>query len=139
MALIDDRYPRRYCLGLIEASERMTTTPRNTSYPRRYCLGLIEARLGGARGSSAEWYPRRYCLGLIEARTGALRLMHPVLRIRGVIASASLKRPVRVGCSGRCRRRIRGVIASASLKPQELSRNHHQTTNVSEALLPRPH
>ena len=37
------------------------------SYPRRYCLGLIEARVPARAGRRAALYPRRYCLGLIEA------------------------------------------------------------------------
>ena len=58
--------------------------------------------------------------------------------IRGVIASASLKRkPADENESGFFG--IRGVIASASLK-QDLNLFHgNYTPEVSEALLPRPH
>ena len=94
----DGRYPRRYCLGLIEAathpekSDMMKhgirgviasaslkprgltpLTARLGRYPRRYCLGLIEASPRSPWYASApSGYPRRYCLGLIEA--GAVRL-----------------------------------------------------------------
>ena len=52
-------YPRRYCLGLIEAI-RGITCPGDPlrPYPRRYCLGLIEApqstSLGGGSGGVSE-------------------------------------------------------------------------------------
>ena len=38
-------------------------------------------------------YPRRYCLGLIEAAVMSVMAAFGILSIRGVIASASLKRP----------------------------------------------
>ena len=86
-------YPRRYCLGLIEASYTKTVALPGCSgirgviasaslkpfhinaravvrnvYPRRYCLGLIEARpVAPCKGYISPAYPRRYCLGLIEA------------------------------------------------------------------------
>ena len=58
--------------------------------------------------------------------------------IRGVIASASLKR----GIGGHPlppRPRIRGVIASASLKQGTMQAALAAIAEVSEALLPRPH
>ena len=135
----NSRYPRRYCLGLIEASQisrlffvcprirgviasaslkqrrQLQGAQSPAGYPRRYCLGLIEA--GACRRSASRlWsYPRRYCLGLIEAGTGPGKAKPGLGGIRGVIASASLKRAGNCGvvadASG-----IRGVIASASLK-----------------------
>ena len=89
---------------------------RSAAYPRRYCLGLIEAitafivflhHCAGIRGVIA---------------SASLKLYNPAgagefeIGIRGVIASASLKqfRPLRNHLlSGEG---IRGVIASASLK-----------------------
>ena len=91
LARIDERYPRRYRLGLIEANR---------------------ASSGGAHG--APRYPRRYRLGLIEARSRSARRNGLPPGIRGVIASASLKRSS-------------GVDAGAS------------GGMVSEALSPRPH
>ena len=59
-------------------------------------------------------YPRRYCLGLIEATA-------------------------RDGYGTSECARIRGVIASASLKPGGFFVGFTGRTVVSEALLPRPH
>ena len=61
-------------------------------YPRRYCLGLIEAHSEDASKKPIYLYPRRYCLGLIEALIQISQHGTAVLGIRGVIASASLKR-----------------------------------------------
>ena len=133
-----NQYPRRYCLGLIEASQ----VP-SVSIPRSSCIrGVIAS-------ASLKPVPGK----------GVLR---KVPRIRGVIASASLK-PTTAYRSRARRRRIRGVIASASLKllparaasapapwyprryclglieaGREL-RYHGVTVTVSEAVLPRPH
>ena len=41
--LFVQKYPRRYRLGLIEASRSSVLSERSRSYPRRYRLGLIEA------------------------------------------------------------------------------------------------
>ena len=96
------QYPRRYRLGLIEASGNSVNTPLpHTKYPRRYRLGLIEA---------------------------ALKISAPASRpanIRGVIASASLKRPAgsfRRGLRSRYPRRYRlGLIeAREARQPRPL-------------------
>ena len=48
------KYPRRYCLGLIEAGRPLLPAGSfRPAYPRRYCLGLIEAR--GIRPFTAAW------------------------------------------------------------------------------------
>ena len=61
-------YPRRYCLGLIEALQSGRRWRVRDWYPRRYCLGLIEAISAIAEPPIVRrGYPRRYCLGLIEA------------------------------------------------------------------------
>ena len=83
-------------------------------YPRRYCLGLIEAWACLTGDFRAMSYPRRYCLGLIEAAVECTALLVRLCRIRGVIASASLKRSQHIP--------IDRVDAE-----------------VSEALSPRPH
>ena len=139
MAIIRQRYPRRYCLGLIEAGACPMICARRSSYPRRYCLGLIEARASPSGHPPASSYPRRYCLGLIEASldgdnvvdllTGYPRryclglieanawrcyLALTVIGIRGVIASASLKhdvvKPGRLCVSAYPRRYCLGLI-----------------------------
>ena len=134
-----ETYPRRYCLGLIEASkfgtrrrwpwrgirgviasaslklqERIDSCRRGSRYPRRYCLGLIEAVRRILSFPGFCWYPRRYCLGLIEAS-------------------------FRHDLSPCPRQSIRGVIASASLKPGIKGGSTVFFVGVSEALLPRPH
>ena len=117
-------YPRRYCLGLIEAQTRHPHRQLPLRYPRRYCLGLIEAGCARNRHTTAgSKYPRRYCLGLIEAWSGNGGLCGSRIGIRGVIASASLKPPA-VTAAWMAAARIRGVIASASLKQRRVAAVH---------------
>ena len=62
-----------------------------TEYPRRLCLGLIEARRSAVWDRSSSAYPRRLCLGLIEAYGLLPFCLRSIGHIRGVYASASLK------------------------------------------------
>ena len=61
-------------------------------YPRRTRLGLIEAYFVWGVTVRQGWYPRRTRLGLIEAITLYSPLNPSTTCIRGVRASASLKR-----------------------------------------------
>ena len=84
-----DTYPRRYCLGLIEAFEHPGTTGEvRQGYPRRYCLGLIEASRATFFSNALFSYPRRYCLGLIEAGAQAAEQLDSTF-----VSEALLPRP----------------------------------------------
>ena len=78
-------------------------------YPRLYCLGLIEAPIIAASKLNLKRYPRLYCLGLIEALFRRAHVANPRICIRGFIASASLKlKPRELGA-------LMGVVSEALL------------------------
>ena len=75
-------------------------------FPRRFCLGLIEAGLDPAKVTGLWLFPRRFCLGLIEASPLApeplhLGLLHPSLLARRLgqveqCLSRNLKAPAQI-------------------------------------------
>ena len=83
-------------------------------FPGLYCPGLIEASRPPTRAPAATGFPGLYCPGLIEAHLYVVFLL-----------------PRRIG--------FRGSIAPASLKRVRLSDPPVRLSDVSGALLPRPH
>ena len=83
-------------------------------------------------------YPRRYCLGLIEAGLFESRFPQRLICIRGVIASASLKRVSKGSMPllgrGYPRRYCLGLIEAVGE-----ALGVRWRWSVSEALSPRPH
>ena len=93
--LVDDvyrQYPRRYCLGLIEAARSRWPSPRRRPGIRGV-IASASLKLETEQQTDGESfeYPRRYCLGLIEAAAAVGSAAVGSACIRGVIASASLK------------------------------------------------
>ena len=130
-------------------------------YPRHLRLGLIEAVARGLSTNRDEIYPRHLRLGLIEA-THSIASTAEVRDIRGIYASASLKRPVpdsgespaphirgiyasaslklrSIPSSHPIARHIRGIYASASLKLLIMGLRLRKRDVISEAFTPRPH
>ena len=69
-------------------------------------------------------YPRHLRLGLIEATANSYLSRSTGIDIRGIYASASLKREKGKAILYRRIPHIRGIYASASLKPQLESSDH---------------
>ncbi len=109
-----------------------------SGYPRRSRLGLIEAVVGKLLIVLLVQYPRRSRLGLIEAQGDTAFRIAVDPGIRGVRASASLKRSEK-GCPKTTTRwyprRSRLGLIEASCAPYGVSRQ----LLVSEAFAPRPH
>ena len=100
-------------------------------YPRRNCLGLIEAIHGSPQASSMSGI--RGVIASASLKRRAARCNGEIhRRIRGVIASASLK-PMNARGDRLKKDRIRGVIASASLKRDAADGDLHGLAGVSEA------
>ena len=84
-------YPRRYRLGLIEASSGDTLDGLSIGIRGVIASASLKPVIGNELSKRKDMYPRRYRLGLIEARVFIGLRSLALVCIRGVIASASLK------------------------------------------------
>ena len=96
MSFWQSRYPRLYCLGLIEAGAHVRVAEEARQGIRGFIASAsLKLNCGSPSMRTSVWYPRLYCLGLIEACRGSRRRQFDRDCIRGFIASASLKQRLR--------------------------------------------